>query len=94
MALTISYKETARGQFRALGRGLQRRIADALAQVARDPLHPPYWLDVEPIRGMARGWRLSIEGYRTTYRVERTRLVVLDIDLGHEVYRKWGVPEV
>jgi mRNA-degrading endonuclease RelE of RelBE toxin-antitoxin system len=94
MPVAITYKETARAQFLSLERKVQRKFADALSLIARDPLHPPYWLDVEPIRGMTRGWRLSLEGYRATYRVERRKLVVLDLQLGHEVYRKWGVPEV
>jgi len=94
MPVAISFKETARSQFSSLEKKLQRKFADALSQIARDPHHPPYWLDAEPIRGMTRGWRLSLEGYRATYRVERTKLVVLDLQPGHEVYRKWGSPQV
>jgi mRNA-degrading endonuclease RelE of RelBE toxin-antitoxin system len=94
MAIRIAYRATARSQFQALDNGMQRAFADALGQVARDPQHPPYWLDVEPIRGMKNGWRLALKGYRATYRVERTKLVVLDLELGHEIYRKWGAPDV
>lgn len=94
MPVAISYKETARAQFRGLERARQRAIVGALAQIVRNPLHPPYWLDVEPISGMIRGWRLSIDGFRVTYRLEPAKLVVLDVDVGHEVYRKWGTPDL
>jgi mRNA-degrading endonuclease RelE of RelBE toxin-antitoxin system len=94
MAVPVTYTKTARGQFSGLEQILQRKFADALSEIARDPLHPPYWLDVEPIRGMMRGWRHSLEGYRATYCVERTKLVVLDLQPGHEIYRKRGTPEV
>ncbi len=90
MPVAISYKETARAQFLGLDRKVQREVADAFSQIARDPLHPAYWLDVEPNRGMTRGWRLSVEGYRATYRVERTNLVVLDLQPGHQVDPEMG----
>ena len=86
----VGFKETARGQFLALEPGVRREIKDALDAIARSPGRPPFWLDAIPVRGQRSGWRLVIGDLRVAYSVVGKRMLVTDIQPGHELYRRWG----
>lgn len=88
--LRVEFKETAKGQFLALERSVQREIRDALALISRHPTKPPFWLDVARVVGQRRGWRLVVEDYRVAYSILGARLLVTDIQPGHVLYRSWG----
>jgi hypothetical protein len=88
--LRVGFKQTAQIQFLGLETGAQREIQDALDAIARSPESPPFWLDVIPVRGQRNGWRLVIRDLRVAYSMLRKRILVTDIQPGHELYRSWG----
>ena len=60
------------------------RISRALAQLAQDPSQG------KPLIGELKGrWSLRVGSYRIIYLIQRHRLVVVVIDVGHrrEIYR-------
>ena len=90
LPLRVEYKETAKGQFRALERSVQLEIRDALSLISRHPTKPPFWLNVARVDGQRNGWRLVVMDYRVAYSILGSRLLVTDIQPGHVLYRSWG----
>lgn len=87
MPYTIEIEPRAQRQIRALPRDAQRRITDALAQLADEP-RPP---DTRRLTGHDRAYRLRVGSYRIVYEVEDRIRVVLIIEVGHrrEVYNRF-----
>jgi len=75
-------------QLKKVPRQDQRRIRDAIDQLAMDP-RPP---GAKTLSGAENQWRVRVGDYRVIYQVHDDRLVVLVIRLGHrkDVYRGDG----
>lgn len=87
MAYTIEIEPRARRQLRALPRDMQRRITDALAQLAEQP-RPP---EARRLTGYDRTYRLRVGAYRILYEIEDRVRIILIIEVGHrrEVYERF-----
>lgn len=81
----IEFRRNAIKELRRLSRQDQRRIADAIDQLAKNP-RPP---GSTHLRNRD-GWRIRVGTYRVLYIIEDERLLVLVIKIGHrrEVYRE------
>jgi mRNA interferase RelE/StbE len=79
---------SARRELLALRGSVLDRVRDAIRSLGLDPTPP----DSIPMRGKGTGLhRLRVGSYRVVYRVQRERVRVLVIRIGHrgEVYRGW-----
>jgi mRNA interferase RelE/StbE len=85
MRYTVEFTASAAREFRALDRQAQRRISTKVAELAEDPFPP----GVRKLQGEEDHWRLRVGDYRIIYRVEKQRLVIVIVRIGHrrEVYR-------
>jgi len=85
MRYTVEFAASAAREFRALDRQMQRRISAKLAELAADP----FPAGVRKIQGEEEHWRIRVGDYRVIYRVEKRRVVVVIVRIGHrrEVYR-------
>lgn len=88
MAYGIELAPQAERDLRALEPQTRRRIFAKLEQLKADP-YPP---GVETLQGTGRERfeRVRVGDYRIVYQVQRARLVVLVVRIGHrrEVYRR------
>jgi len=84
MPYAIEIEPRARRQIRALPRDVQRRLTNALAQLA-DQARPP---DARRLAGHDRIYRIRVGAYRILYEIEDRIQIVLVIEVGHrrEVY--------
>jgi mRNA interferase RelE/StbE len=84
MPYAIEIEPRAQRQIRALPRDVQRRLTDALAQLAEQP-RPP---DARRLAGHDRIYRIRVGAYRILYEIEDRIRIVLVIEVGHrrEVY--------
>ena len=91
-AWNVELLPTARRELLALRDPTQARIRAAIRALADDP-EPA---DSIPMRGKGTGlYRLRVGNYRIVYRLQRQRVCVLVIRIGHraDVYRGWeGMP--
>ncbi len=85
MRYTVEFAISAAREFRALDRQLQRRISAKLSQLAEDP----FPAGVQKFQGEEDHWRIRVGDYRVIYRVEKRRVVIVIVRIGHrrEVYR-------
>jgi mRNA interferase RelE/StbE len=85
MAYAIQFKPAALRQLEKLHRDLQKRIAWKI-QALR---HEPFPSGCKKLLGEPDTWRLRIGDYRVIYRVHRSVLLILVINIGHrrDVYR-------
>jgi mRNA interferase RelE/StbE len=85
MPYTIEFTASARREFLALERQVQRRISAKMTELAKDPIPP----SARKYQGADNHWRIRIGDYRVIYRIERSRLVIVIVRVGHrrEVYR-------
>ena len=81
----IEFRRKAIKDLHRLSRQDQRRIADAIDQLAKNP-RPP---GSTQLRNRD-GWRIRVGTYRVLYTIEDERLLVLVVKIGHrrEVYRE------
>ena len=77
---------SAARQLAKLQRPVQRRIAHAIERLAADP---PGRDSVE-LTGAEYVWRIRVGDYRVLYQIDKDRLVVLVVAVGHRasVYRR------
>jgi mRNA interferase RelE/StbE len=85
MRYKVEFAASAAREFRALDRQLQRRVSAKVAELAEDP----FPAGVCKFQGEPDHWRIRIGDYRVIYRVEKRRVVIVIVRIGHrrEVYR-------
>ncbi len=85
MPYTIDFTASALRELRALDSLTQRRVAAKIEELREDPFPP----GVRKFQGEAGHWRIRVGDYRIIYRIERRRVVVVIVRIGHrrEVYR-------
>jgi mRNA interferase RelE/StbE len=85
MRYTLEFTASAAREFRALDRKTQRRISTKVSELANDPLPA----GVRKFQGEEDHWRIRVGDYRVIYRVEKCRVVIVIVKIGHrrEVYR-------
>jgi mRNA interferase RelE/StbE len=85
MRYAIEFTASALRELRALDRQIQRRISAKIEALRDDPFPP----GVQKFQGEADHWRIRVGDYRVIYRIEKQRVVVVIVRIGHrrEVYR-------
>ena len=85
MRYTLELTASAAQEFRALDRQRQRRISTKVSELANDP----FPVEVRKFQGEEHHWRIRVGDYRIIYRVEKRRVVIVIVRIGHrrEVYR-------
>jgi len=85
MRYTLEFTASAAREFRALDRHTQRRISTKVSELAEDP----FPAGVRKFQGEEDHWRIRVGDYRVIYRVEKRRVVIVIVRIGHrrEVYR-------
>jgi len=85
MRYSIEFQPSARKALDSLPRTIQIRIGQALNALTKGP-HPP---GSKKLSGKHDIWRLRVGDYRVLYTIERCKLVILVLKVGHrrEVYR-------
>jgi len=85
MRYTLEFTASAAREFRALDRKKQRRISTKVSELANDP----FPAGVRKFQGEEDHWRIRVGDYRVIYRVEKCRVVIVIVKIGHrrEVYR-------
>lgn len=85
MRYAIEFKPSAARELAKLPRPVQVKIAYKIEALSGEP----YPAGVEKLKGAATLFRLRIGDYRVIYSVEKGRLVILVVRIGHrrEVYR-------
>jgi mRNA interferase RelE/StbE len=85
MRYIVEFTASAAREFRALDRQMQRRISGKLLELAEDP----FPAGVRKFHGEEDHWRIRVGDYRVIFRVEKRRVVIVIVRIGHrrEVYR-------
>lgn len=85
MPYIVEFSTSAQREFKALERALQRRIATHIDQLAQDPFPP----GCKKLKGEPDHYRIRVGDYRMIYRVERSRVTIVVVKIGHrrDVYR-------
>jgi mRNA interferase RelE/StbE len=85
MRYTVEFAASAAREFRALDRQMQRRISAKIGELAENPIPP----GAQKFQRAEDHWRLRVGDYGVIYRIERRRVVVVIVRIGHrrEVYR-------
>jgi mRNA interferase RelE/StbE len=85
MGYSIEFSASALREFQAFDRQVQRRISVKIEQLAENP----FSLGARKFHGETDHWRIRIGDYRVIYRIDRRRVVVVIVRVGHrrEVYR-------
>lgn len=84
----VEFVKSAKREFEDLPRRLQEKILEALAFLAANPFSD--LLRIKKLRGAAALYRIRVGDYRIVYEIQRDRLIVMVIKIGHrsEVYRR------
>jgi mRNA interferase RelE/StbE len=84
MRYTLEFTASAAQEFRALDRQRQRLISTKVSELADDP----FPVGVRKFQG-EEDLRIRVGDYRIIYRVEKRRVVIVIVRIGHrrEVYR-------
>jgi mRNA interferase RelE/StbE len=85
MSYTVEFTRPALREFKALERSARRRIATHIDELAEDPFPP----GCKRLKGEPDHYRIRVGDYRVIYRVERSRVTIVVVKIGHrrEVYR-------
>jgi mRNA interferase RelE/StbE len=85
MRYKVEFTASALREFRALDRQIQRRISAKIPELTENPL----LAGANKFHGEADHWRIRVGDYRIIYRVEKHRVVIVVVRIGHrrEVYR-------
>lgn len=85
MAYRIEFTPRADREFRALERSIQVRLRRRIDSLAENPFPQ----GIKKLAGEEDLYRLRVGDYRIIYQVQRKRLVVLVVGVGHrgDVYR-------
>jgi mRNA interferase RelE/StbE len=85
MLYAIEFTASALREFRALDRQVQRRVSTKVSELAEDP----FPVGARKFQGEDNHWRNRVGDYRVIYRIEKRRVVIVIVRIGHrrEVYR-------
>lgn len=85
MRYTVEFTTSAAREFRALERQMQRRISTRIDELVHEPFPP----GAQKLQGKENHWRIRVGDYRVIYRVEKHRVVIVIVRIGHrrEIYR-------
>lgn len=85
MSYRVEFAASAVREFKALERSMQRRIGTRIDELAKNPFPP----DVKKLQGTPDHYRIRVGDYRVIYRVEKKRVTIVVVKIGHrrEVYR-------
>lgn len=85
MAYRIEFTPRAERELKALDRSIQTRLARRINSLAENPFPQ----GIKKLAGEDDLYRLRVGDYRIIYQVQRKRLVVLVVGVGHrgDVYR-------
>jgi mRNA interferase RelE/StbE len=85
MSYTVAFTTSALREFKALERAVQRRLAARIDELAKNPFPP----GAKKLLGESDHYRIRAGDYRVIYRVERKRVTIVVVKIGHrrEVYR-------
>jgi mRNA interferase RelE/StbE len=85
MSYTVEFARSTLREFKALERSTQRRIATHIDRLAHDPFPP----GCKKLKGEPGHYRIRVGDYRVVYRVERSRVTIVVVKIGHrrDVYR-------
>jgi mRNA interferase RelE/StbE len=79
MRYTVEFAVSAVRELRKLDRQVQRWISAKVAELADDPFPP----NVKKFQGEQDHWRIRVGDYRVIYRVEKRRVVIVIVRIGH-----------
>lgn len=81
----IEFAASALREFKTLERAMQRRIATHIDDLAGNPFPP----GSRKLKGSPDHYRIRVGDYRLIYKVDKGRLTILVLKIGHrrEVYR-------
>ncbi len=82
----VLISRSAERELARLPRDIQRRFADALDELEKDPKPRP-GLDIRPPRGMKGAWRLRVGSYRGIYELGEGELRFTRFGHRKDVYR-------
>jgi len=85
MRYSLEFTASAAREFRSLERRLQQRISDKLLELCDNP----FPAGAKKLQGERDHYRIRIGEYRVIYRIEKNRVVIVIVQIGHrrEVYR-------
>jgi mRNA interferase RelE/StbE len=85
MPYTVEFARPALREFKALERPTQLRIATHIEELAENPFPP----GCKKLKGEPDHYRIRLGDYRMIYRVERSRVTIVVVKIGHrrDVYR-------
>ena len=88
MAYRIEFAPRAERDFKALDGSIRGRIARRIQSLADNP----YPQGIKKIEGEEELYRLRVGDYRILYQVQRQRVVILVVGIGHrrDIYRRIG----
>jgi mRNA interferase RelE/StbE len=83
----VEFKKSAAKEFHKLPAQIQRKVLEALQVLAINPYSE--LLQTKKLKGAAQLFRIRIGDYRVVYEVEKQKLIVVVIKIGHrsDVYR-------
>ena len=86
MTWQVEFSPDAARELRALPARVQRRISDRVNALARNPFPP----GSRKLVGQTSGYRIPVGDYRVLYELQKDRLVVFVVKVGHrrDVYRR------
>jgi mRNA interferase RelE/StbE len=86
VAWQVEFSPDAARELRALPARAQRRISDRVDALARNPFPP----GSKKLVGQTSGYRIRVGDYRVLYELQKDRLVVFVVKVGHrrDVYRR------
>ena len=85
MAFIIEFTSSAHREVKALERAVPRRLASHIDELAENP----FPASSKKLKGQPDHYRLRIGDYRIIYRIEKKRVTIVVVKIGHrrEVYR-------
>ena len=86
-AYSIEFTKSAKKEFDRLSDRMQDRVLEALGILSQNPFSE--LLKTKKIKGAQNLYRIRISAYRIVYDVQKDRLLIIVIKIGHrkEVYR-------
>ena len=85
MKYKLEHTASALREFKALESTIQKRVSERILGLASDP----YPSGARKLQGLENHFRVRVGDYRIIYRIERDRVVVVIVRIGHrrDVYR-------
>lgn len=85
MQYEVEFATSAAQELRGLELQIRKRISTKIAGLATEPIPP----GARRYQGAKDHWRIRIGDYRVIYRIEKSRVVIVIVRIGHrrEIYR-------